>query len=636
MKKSDPKSVAATAPGKFYVALNLLYLSPGNVRKTEPSQIRIEQLGATILSQGLLHALHITAELDTEGKPTGRYAVEAGGRRLRALQWLAANGKIFIDFPIECVLIEPNEASKVSLVENMTIESMHPADEFAAYQTLVTEGKTLESIADGFGVTVVHVQRRLKMANVAPELLDLYRKGEVTLDQIMALASVDDQERQLSVWHSLPSYSRHAHTIKNRLCEHEVIATDVRAKVVGLENYLAAGGSIRADLFSEDGAQYFTDMGLLEMLLGERLEAEAVIAREEGWSWVDVLPSYGFQEQQSYRSQPATYLDETPEITTERNTIEAEIEKLAADNETAQEADDWELSEKLDEQTTALEARLEALQESRLDTGEVDKSVSGAVVSLNHSGLVVLRGLIRRDDCKEAKAGGNGTPAKSTRAEVPEKLMMDLSSQRTAAIQALMISNQKVTLAALAYKLAASIFKGYDNHSPLKISLTQNRSSLEKNSLSLAQSRAALALDAEHAAWMQKLPKDSANWFSWLLEQPQETVLTLIVFATAHCADALQHTLGGTDNAGPMARALNLDMADWWEASPTAYLELVPKAKLMEAVTETAGAQAADAMLKMKKQEACVYAASHIQGKRWLPLALRSTHCANDPVVAQA
>lgn len=93
-------------------------------------------------------------------------------------------------------MIEATNASTVSLIENISQEAMHPADEFAAFQTLANEGKTVESIAGSFGVTVVHVQRRLRLANVAPVLLDLYRQNEMTLDQVTALASIDDQARQ--------------------------------------------------------------------------------------------------------------------------------------------------------------------------------------------------------------------------------------------------------------------------------------------------------------------------------------------------------------------------------------------------------------------------------------------------------
>ena len=281
------------------VALKSLFLSSGNVRKTEPTQSGIEELAAMIDSQGLLNPLQVTAEV-VDGQETGRYGVEAGGRRLRALQWLKAKGKIANNHLVECRLINESDAQEVSLAENISQEGMHAADEFTAYRDLCSKGHSLDLIAAKFGVTVVHVQRRLKMANVAPALLDLYRSNEITLDHIMAFATTDDQERQLQVWNSLPAYNRQPFSIKRQLTENEIAGSDARVRLVGLENYEAAGGTLRNDLFNENESTYLTDPALLDKLVNDRLAQEAQTLREEGWAWVDILPNFNYQFSQNY------------------------------------------------------------------------------------------------------------------------------------------------------------------------------------------------------------------------------------------------------------------------------------------------------------------------------------------------
>ena len=52
---------------------------------------------------------------------------------------------------------------------------MHPADEFEAFKGLIADGKGVEDVAARFGVSVLTVQRRLKLASVSPKLLALYR-----------------------------------------------------------------------------------------------------------------------------------------------------------------------------------------------------------------------------------------------------------------------------------------------------------------------------------------------------------------------------------------------------------------------------------------------------------------------------
>jgi ParB family chromosome partitioning protein len=146
-------------------------------------------------------------------------------------------------------------------------------------------GYTPEGIAKAHGVKVLQVKRRMKLGEVHPDLLEQFREGKINLDQIMALASCDDQQRQLQAWTSLPVWQRNDQQIRQHLSEDEVKVDDDRVKLVGLDAYLKAGGSVRTDLFSEDGkGEVLTDVGLLEMLLADKLEATAEQLRSEGWA----------------------------------------------------------------------------------------------------------------------------------------------------------------------------------------------------------------------------------------------------------------------------------------------------------------------------------------------------------------
>lgn len=616
LRKSSPKQIPLSA----------LFLSPDNVRTTKPNEQGLDELAALILAQGLLNRLQITAEF-VEGIPTGRYGVEAGGRRYRALMLLLGNGSISVDELIDCTVIDTATATEVSLAENIGQEPMHPADEFLAFKKMIDQRQTIEAISGKFGVTVLQVQRRLKLANVAAEFMLMYREGEITLDVVMALASVDDHARQLLVWNSLPSYSRTAQGIKRRLCEEEVKDDDVRVKVVGLKNYVAAGGGIRADLFSDSGTQYLVDPGLLDMLFGEVLECKAQAVRGDGWSWVEVLPTFGYDERKQYVTMPPRYFPESAEIAAQRTTLESQIEDLECKIDADDDGEDSDKGGNLYEQIEQLEQQIEALKESCLDSAGVDKSLTGAVVYLSGEKITVVSGLVRAADLKKVRAqmptAEGGTSTESTRPDVPERLMLNLSSHRTAAIQAMMLKNQRVTLASLACRMAYGVFATFQA-SMVKISLTQSRHALEKNAPTLAASAAAAVIDAEHAMWVERLPAEKGQWFEWLLLQPQDVVLSLLVFATANTVDAVQASAADSMKSADLAaKALGLDMADWWQPTPEAYLELVPKAKIIEAVTEAAGSVAAQPLLKMKKQEAVNHAAQQLQGKRWLPQVLR-------------
>ena len=57
-----------------------------------------------------------------------------------------------------------------------------PADEFVAMAALIDAGEPIEAVATRFGVSERHVRQRLRLGKLAPELLDAYRNGDISLD----------------------------------------------------------------------------------------------------------------------------------------------------------------------------------------------------------------------------------------------------------------------------------------------------------------------------------------------------------------------------------------------------------------------------------------------------------------------
>ena len=86
------------------------------------------------------------------------------------------------------------DAEEISLTENVQREAMHPADEFEAFRALTDAGTPPADIAARFGVTEAVVQKRLRLARVSPTLLEAFRRGEMTLQHVMAFTLSDDSE----------------------------------------------------------------------------------------------------------------------------------------------------------------------------------------------------------------------------------------------------------------------------------------------------------------------------------------------------------------------------------------------------------------------------------------------------------
>ncbi len=388
-----PETVPASGETVF-IPLNRLKKSPRNARKTPHTEAEIEAYAASIAAKGMFQNLVVEPEQDADGQPTGFYLVTIGeGRRLAQLL-RAKRKEIKKAEAIRCVIDTANDPFEISLDENVTRTAMSPADQFEAFRELsVNRGWGAEDIAARFGVSAHVVKQRLRLGAVSPRLMQVYRDGGLTLDQLMAFAITEDHARQEQVYEGL-GYNKEPWIIRRDLTKTNVAATDRRAIFVGPEAYSEAGGTIIRDLFTEDRGGFYEDAALLDKLVIEKLESIAQQVQEaEGWKWVDVHIDYphGNGMRRSY-PQPID-LSEEDEAT--YAAAKDEYDRLTA----AWEGTDEDLPPDVDERFAELEAEIEGIDALR-HAYDPDEIVRGGVfVVLSHDGEArIERGFIRAED----------------------------------------------------------------------------------------------------------------------------------------------------------------------------------------------------------------------------------------------
>jgi ParB family transcriptional regulator, chromosome partitioning protein len=626
---SETQALEAAVPAQamLLVALSALRFSKRNVRKTGGTPIT--ELAASIERVGLLQNLTVIACADGE-----HYEVVAGGRRLAALKLLAKQKRLPKDYPVPCLLVADASARTASLTENVQREPMHPADQFEAFAALVAEGRSIEDIAADFGVTPLVVQRRLKLANVSPRLLTDYRTGAVTLEQLMALAITDDHAAQEAAFYDSPAWQRGAQALREHLTHEEIDAgKDSLARFVGVDAYVGAGGGVRHDLFSDEKqGVYLTDAALLESLARDKLAAAAEQVRAEGWSWVDVVPRATAAELHSFQRARRT----------RREPSKAEAKRIAK-----LEATQSELQDRLDDESVELsDAEAQALNDEIDQVGDQLETiaqslteyapgviaVAGAVVSVDHmGGVVVHRGLLRAEQAKAlrvlerkgAEALGEGADTDDlTKSGISEKLATRLSAHRTAALQAEVARHPHVALVALVHRLALSVVvEGYGARgSVVNISAAPQRG-LEAHAPDIAQSPALVGLLEVRQAWADRLPQEPDALFAELLALPQQELLSLLAVCVADTVGALSSREDDVPGAA-LARAVGLDMHDWWTPTAAGYFEHVAKARALEAVQSFAPDHIGR-LTKLKKTEIAAEAERLAAGTGWLPAMLQ-------------
>lgn len=564
------------------IALAQLRVSTSNVRKDNATEI--DTLVASIRAIGLQQNLIVTP--NCEG-----FEVVGGGRRLRALQALAKDGYLAEDHQVPCMVVDGEAALEASTAENFVRLPMHPADQYDAFQELATAGRGPAEIATRFGISERHVRQMLRLAGVSPKILELYRGDSIELNQVMALAIVDDHDLQERTWERLSKnrWGCDPEDIRRELTPKEVPHDSELGRFVSLKAYRAAGGHVREDMFSD--LQLMVDRGLVVELAMAKLQAKADKLMAEGWSWAEAHLEWNYSFQGRYQ----------------------------------------------------LTEQIHSWKKPSKDELDTYKPWCGCVVTVDPSGKPkVIYGLSR----KGAKPPANGADGDAGQ----EKAKRDpalLSFAQTQALQgelSAILRNQlaqqpRVALAALAASLAGHQLHRWQRALDGAMRLAIDRDTMPPIARDAAADSPAGRAAAERVqALLDRLSAVKGPIFEWLLEQPEAVTHEVLAVIGTSSINVVQFSATDSELGPKFAAIAGIDVAEHWSIAPPeggtkpAWLSGQPKGYILSAVREACGKTAAEGIAGLKKAEAAIKATALIveaqdkgKGKRWLPKPLRAT-----------
>ena len=482
------------------------------------------------------------------------------------------------------------------------------------------------------------VRQRLRLGAVNPALMDLYRAGELNLDQMMAFAVSEDHARQEQVLEQLGGH-RPPYLIRRAMTEAKVSATDRRAVFIGAEAYGEAGGTILRDLFTEDGGGWFEDPALLDRLVAEKLSgiAEEVRAKE-GWKWAE--PHIDFP-----RALGLARVYPHPVEWAEAD--KAQIDALSEEYDAL--VSEWDAVEELPPEVEArfkeIDAALDAFGDgTAYDPEEIARG--GLFVILGQDGVArIERGLIRPEDLPppepeaepgkaeertEGEAGEIGPeaeePEEESGAPLSERLVLDLTAHRTLALRDALAGNATVALSAVVHALALfAFYPAYER--PTCLELKGVSAYLDGHAPGIDDTRAGRSVAERHATWASRVPKAADDLWAFVQGLAATDLLDLL----AHCASLtvngvrapFDRKLGAWAHADRLAEAVDLDMSGYWTPTVASYLGRVTKARIAEAVREAVSEAAAERIGGLKKPDMASEAEALLAGKGWLPSLLR-------------
>jgi ParB family transcriptional regulator, chromosome partitioning protein len=584
------------------IALNKLVRSPRNVRRATEPQADL-QLKADIKARGLLQNLVVMPV----AKPRGRFAVEAGDRRFRALTSLAEDGDLPKDLDITCFVIEDAAAAQeASLAENFQRLSMNPADECLAFGQLIEQGADAEGIARRFGLTVRFVEGRLRLASLAPVVFEALGAGEISLDLAKAYAVTPDQERQAYVFAEMSRGYGVAHpdSIRRMMTQATASATDRRARFVGEEAYVAAGGRIERDLFADDAATRWLDVAILERLAGEKLERLAAeAAAKTGLAFVrPTLDSWiGHSQLEGLRRVPVETPPLTDEETARVDDLEGEIEALvdALEDEETEESE----REAAEAKVRDLSDRIDAIVDKQPAIDEALKAQVGTFLILDDQGRPRLDSgyyaerlsgeAAIADDEPDAMNGGGATRKP---AGLSQRLVDELAMQRRDILAVHIAADQGLALD-LAIFLMIDREAGYSGEKSGSSLIASPPSNpvldfkTPEAAATIAREQAREALDRSWTKAFRALPDEvRAAWLGHAVARTLEASLNL----PGERGCAFHDHLG---------RLLDIDVARWWRPTGSNFFDRVPKGVTLAALEEVGGAVLASRYAKAKKAE---------------------------------
>ncbi|HBD1123892.1 TPA: ParB/RepB/Spo0J family partition protein [Escherichia coli] len=593
------------------VPLASLIKSPLNVRTVPYSAESVSELAESIKGVGLLQNLVVHA------LPSDRHGVAAGGRRLAALNMLAERGIIPADWPVRVKVIPQELATAASMTENGHRRDMHPAEQIAGFRAMAQEGKTSAQIGDLLGYSPRHVQRMLKLADLAPVILDALAEDRITTEHCQALALENDTARQVQVfeaacqsgWGGKPEVQ----TIRRLVTESEVaVAGNSKFRFVGTDAF--SPDELRTDLFSDDGDGY-VDRVALDTALLEKLQAVAEHLREaEGWGWcAGRMEAVGEcrEDAGTYRSLPQ------PEAVL----TEAEEERL---NELMVR---YEEPDTPREESDLLEAEMKlihCMSRVRAWTPEM-RAGSGVVVSWRYGNVCVQRGVQLRseDDAADDADRTEQVQEKASVEEISLPLLTKMSSERTLAVQAALIQQPEKTVALMVWRLCSCVFD-YCNTTlhPFRIQTEEYHRRLTSDAPSGKSGQAWLSLMKEKTRLEALLPENWQKDFTTFFTLDGQTLMSLMVFCTACSVDGVQTRECGHTSRSPLdtlEAAIGFHMRDWWQPTKANFFGHLKKPQIIAALNEAGLSGAARDAEKMKKGDAAEHAEHHMKDNRWVP-----------------
>ena len=571
--------------------LSQLRLSPLNQRRVKPSAI--EAMADDLAAHGLIQNL-VAYEED------GLLWVFAGGRRYRGLKVLVKRKRVKLSdtFPVE--LRTKEEAIELSFAENFQREDQHPADSIRSFAAMRDAGMDAEEIAARFGQAVSFVYKMLRLSALAPALIDLIAKGQLSLEAARALTLTDDHAQQVKV---AKAANGQAHAIRRLLTTDKVATTSGAFLFVGQDAYAAKGGTITPDLFSQGDAGYADQPELVQELAEEKLDGIADEYRAIGWYEVRAQLDRPYDLYMKGSIYPATR--EPTDAEAERfAAIEAEIEAIAE-----AEGEDSARIEPLSKER-------DAINEGLRDFNQQQVVIGGVALWISQDGTLGKSFYRAKAEPKPKGTSTGPTPLYSN------SLCADLSRIKTKIVQEAVAADPALALDLVLDSLAGQLLHGAHSYQmALEVQAKTITTTVADELMATSDVR---PVEETMATRFASVPEEGR--FEAIRAMATDDKMALLAGLVAMTVDGTVFAGGSPGKRHhhfeQIARATGVDIAARW-SPPIALFDKMRRAAMIDLLREEVGAPSAENCASIKKKADLAVNVSGRLPANWLPAPMK-------------
>ena len=148
----------------------------------------LQALADSISEHGIIQPLTVR-ELNS-----GYYQIIAGERR-----WRAARLANLSEVPVVIIEADDKKAMELALIENLQRQDLNPVEEALGYKSLMEDyGMTQEDAAKRVGKSRPAVTNALRLLNLADEVLEKVRSGQLSAGHARAVLTIKNEKKQLA------------------------------------------------------------------------------------------------------------------------------------------------------------------------------------------------------------------------------------------------------------------------------------------------------------------------------------------------------------------------------------------------------------------------------------------------------